>query len=405
MKTGQFAFWTLAIGAGAFAYAVEYPAQIEGFAPGWTKWSAGAREFATRFGGQQAAPADARRPTVNVSVEKVERGPLPYRISAVGTVQPIASVAVRTRIDAQIAEIEKPDGAAVKAGDVLVRLDDRQLLAQIRQTEALLEKDKTAIEQATRDSARASSLMSSGSGPGLNVQNAQTARKAAEAAVAGDQAQLDNLRVQESWYTLTAPISGRLGVFTSKAGNILRAADTTAAGILTTINQMSPIYIAFAIPQVDLGQLREAMRMGGVKVAATPQGGERKATGEVTEIENIIDAGTGTVVVHATFPNTDESLWPGQLCNLDITLWTDADDVTVSRLAPIETDKADYVFAVDANNVARRKQIVVGRLQDNRYVVTSGLAGGEMVVDDGKDFLRDGAAVNIKDAPRAQPGD
>ena len=404
MGLGKVAFWLVVVGAGAFGYAVMNPAMVETRAPGWTKWSDGIRVFAANhgIGAKPPAPAATGGPRANVSVETATRGPVAYRLSAVGTVQPIVSVAVRTRIDAQIASVEKPDGAAVKAGDVLVRLDDRQLVTQIRQNEALLQKDQAAVEQSTRDTSRAATLVSTGSGPTLNVQNAQTALKAAQAAVASDQALLDNLRVQETWYTLSAPISGRLGVFTSKTGNIVRAADTTANGVLTTINQMSPIYVAFPIPQVDLGKLREALKLGPVKLVATPQGGEKTAAGEISEIDNLIDSGTGTVTIRATFKNADELLWPGQLCNLDITLWTDPDDVTVSRRAPVESNSADHVFVVDDKAVAHKVKITVGRLQDNRYVVSSGLVGGETVVDDGKDFLADGARVNIKDAPGAK---
>ena len=402
MALGKISFWTVVVGGGAFIYAVEFPAAFEGVAPGWTKWSAGVRLFAADHGIGSKPPSAARepRPHINVSVEKVERGPMAFRLESVGAVQPIASVAIRTRIDAEIASIEKPDGAAVKAGDVLVRLDDRQLLTQIHQNAALLEKDQTAIEQATRDSSRAGTLMTTGAGPKLNVENAQTALRAAQAAVAADEALLQNLRVQESWYTLTAPISGRLGVFASKTGNIVRAADTTTAGVLATINQMSPIYVAFPVAQVDLGKLREALKLGPVKLVATPQGGERTAAGEISEIDNLIDSGTGTVMVRATFPNTDELLWPGQLCNLEITLWTDPDDVSVSRRSPVETSDSDYVFTVDIDKgVAHQKQVEVGRLQDNRYVVTSGLSGGETVVDDGKDLLSEGSLVTIKDMP------
>ncbi len=401
--------WTVFLACAAFVTGIESPATFEPYANGWTKSTADIRSFADAhgmifFGKPQPAAASGGRPRVNVSVEKVARGPIPFHVDTVGTVQPVASVAIRSRIDATIAELVKSDGDRVQAGDVLVKLDDRQVLTQIRQAEATLEKDRAAIEQSTRDASRAGTLLNSTSGPLLNLQNAQTAQKAAQAAAQADQAQLDNLKIQESWYTLSAPISGRLGVFSSKVGNIIRTADSTATGNLVTINQMSPIYVAFPIPQVQLASLREAIAESPVKVVATPQGGARQAAGEITVIDNLIDPGTGTVMVRATFPNSDEVLWPGQLCNVELTLRTEPDDVSVSRLAIVRQNNVDYVYTVD-DNVAHKRKITLGRFQDGRFVVTEGLKGGEDIVDDGKDFLSDGAPVAIKAAPGSQnPG-
>jgi RND family efflux transporter MFP subunit len=297
---------------------------------------------------------------------------------AVGTVQPIASVAIRSRIDAQIDTVLVPDGAAVKAGDVLVKLDSRQIEAQVKQAEAQLAKDRTVLEQAERD-------------------NARTAAAAARAAILGDQAQIENLNVQLSWYTIKAPISGRVSTFSLKAGNIVRSGDSTATGTLTTIVQTTPIYVAFSVPQRLLTDVRDAVNRPDAEVVVTPQGSARSATGRVSVIDNAIDPATGTVTVRATFENADDLLWSGQLCQVRITLRVDPVVVSLPREAVQIGQSGNYVYIIE-DNVAKVRAVELGRSQDGRDIVNSGLKGGEVVVIDGALALTNGARVDTRSA-------
>lgn len=350
-------------------------------------------------GGRPGAggPGAGGRPPVPINTEVATIGPMPYRLDAVGTVQAVASVAVKTRVDAQISEIMAPDGAMVKAGDVLVKLDSRQIEAQIRQTEATIAKDRVAVDTALRDIARFKELLSKGTGTQLNLDNAHAALNTANAQLAVDEAILQNQKVQLSWYTLTAPISGRTGVFNVKAGNIIRSGDNSATGTIATIVQTAPIYVAFAVPQLVLADLRAAVASGSAEVIVTPQGSKQTSKGRIALIDNTIDPATGSVMARAIFENADDLLWAGQLCNVRVTLRVDPNIVSIPRTATQAGQIGNYVYVIE-NNVARVRQIKVQRFQDGRDIISEGLKGGETVVTDGALQLVDGGRVNIKNS-------
>lgn len=350
-------------------------------------------------GGRPGAggPGAGGRPPVPINTEQATIGPMPYRIDAVGTVQAVASIAIKTRVDAQIEKIMVPDGAMVNAGDVLVKLDSRQIEAQIKQTEATIAKDRVAIDTALRDIARYKELLSKGTGTQLNLDNATAALNTANAQLAVDEALLLNQKVQLSWYTLSAPISGRTGVFSVKAGNIIRSGDNSATGTIATIVQTAPIYVAFAVPQIVLSDLRAAVATGSAEVVVTPQGSKQTSKGKIALIDNTIDPATGSVMARAVFENADDLLWAGQLCNVRVTLRVDPQVVSIPRTATQAGQIGNYVYVVE-NNVAKVRQIKVQRFQDGRDIITEGLKGGETVVTDGALQLVDGGRVNIKNS-------
>jgi RND family efflux transporter MFP subunit len=407
---GAKAITLLIVAGAAVGAAVYWPAPVEERFPGWVEKTAALRAYlpgaeanvpkkTANAGPAQGRPAVVQRPPAPVDTDVVQRGPMPLRVDAVGSVQPIATIAIKTRIDAQIDKIFAADGATVQEGDTLVKLDSRQIEAQIRQTEANIAKDQAAIDQANRDVARAGDLFAKGSGPQLNLDNFKTALTAAKAVLAGDQALLENQRIQLSWYTLKAPITGRVGTFNAKAGNIIRAGDNTATGILATIVQTSPIYVSFSVPQIVLAQLREAVERGEGEVVATPQGGTKSAKGKIAVLDNTIDPTTGTITIRAVFDNPGDILWPGQLCNVRVTLKTEPDVVSVPRTATQSGQIGNYVYLIE-NNVAKLRKVKVGRFQDGRDIILDGLSGGETIVSDGALLLADGSRV----APRARGG-
>jgi membrane fusion protein, multidrug efflux system len=335
------------------------------------------------------------RPPVPILVAQVKRGPLPVRIDAIGSVQPIASVALRSRVDAQIDRILIADGASVKAGDILIKLDSRQIEAQIKQADAALAKDQSALEQAQRDVARYGDLVSKQAGTQLNLDNAKTAVMASKAAIMGDQAAIDNLRVQLTYYTISAPISGRVGTISLKAGNIIRGGDNGTTGILAVINQTTPIYVAFSVPQRLLADLRKSLQAGGAETTAVPQGGDHGPGGKVAVLDNSIDASTGTVMVRAIFQNDDEFLWPGQLCDIRVTLRTDPDVISVPRQAVQVGQDGNYVFIVQ-DQIAHVRKVTVERTQDGADIITSGLNGDETVVTEGAMLLVEGSSTETR---------
>jgi RND family efflux transporter MFP subunit len=344
-----------------------------------------------------AVAAKPARPPVTVLVAQTKRGSMPVRIDAIGTVQPISSVALRSRVDAQIDRILVVDGSEVKAGEVLIKLDSRQLEAQIKQAEAALAKDKATLEQAQRDVLRDSALVSKQAGTQLTLDNAKTAVASAQAAIMGDQAAIDNLAVQLTWYTISAPVSGRVGTVALKAGNIVRSGDNGTTGILATINQIAPIYVAFSVPQRLLNDLRKSLHDGGAETIAIPQGTTHGRTGRVAVLDNAIDATTGTVMVRAIFDNTDEFLWPGQLCDVRLTLRIDPDVVSVPRQAVQVGQDGNFVFIVE-DGIAHVRKVTVARTQDGADIISAGLSGDETVVTEGALLLIEGAQTEIRNS-------
>ena len=340
------------------------------------------------------AAAPPPRPPVSILVAKAVRQDLPWRIEEIGTAQAVSTVALRPHFDATVEKVLVSDGAEVKAGDVLIKLDQRQTEAQLAGAQAQLAKDEAQLEQNQRDVTRYADLVSRSATPVVNLDNARTAVLTTQAAILGDHAAIDNLKVQLEWYTVTAPISGRVGVIGIKAGNVAKAGDNSAAGVFATINQISPIYVAFSITQTLLPALREAMN-AGAEVEAIPQGSKASAKGKLAILDNSVDATTGTIVARATFENADELLWPGQLCNLLVTLRTSHDRVVVPKEAIQISQSGNFVFTVK-DNVAHVQPVEVGRTQDGETIIAKGLEGGETVVVDGALLLIEGSKVEIR---------
>lgn len=343
------------------------------------------------------SPAAPQRPPVSIAVQPATRGDLPLRIEQVCSVQPLASIGLRSRVDAQIEQIMVADGARVKEGDVLVRLDSRQIESQIRQAEATLEKDKATLTQNNRDIVRYSQLVKQQATTQVNLDNARTAAAVTTAQIAADTAALDTLKVQLSYYTLRAPVTGQLGVFTYKAGAMVRAIDTTP---MATLNQTAPIYVVFSTPQRYLPDLRAAMAANGAAVSVRPQGATQWIDGgAVTVLDNMIDSATGSLVVRGSFANADATLWPGQLCDARVTLRTEPNIVSAPREAVQIGQRGNFVFIVE-NGVAKLRPVKAGRDQDGRVVILEGLSGNESLVVDGANLLTDGAKVEIRGEPK-----
>ena len=348
--------------------------------------------------GSAAAPVIQPRPPVSVLVATAVRKNVPYKIEEIGTAQAVATVALRPHFDATVQKVLVADGAEVKAGDVLITLDARQVVAQLEGAKALLAKDEAQLEQNQRDVTRYTDLVARSATPVLNLDNAKTAVLTTKAAILGDKAAIDNLGVMLGWYTVTAPISGRVGVVNIKEGNVAKAGDNGSTGVFGTINQISPIYVAFSVTQTLLPALREAMATGA-KVVATPQGSKTSSQGKLAILDNAVDANTGTIVVRASFDNADEKLWPGQLCNLELTIRTEPNTVVVPREAIQIGQNGNYIFTV-VDGKAHVAPIEAGRTQDGETVVSKGLNGGETVVVDGALLLIEGSKVEIRNPPK-----
>src|SRR5215471_11609949 len=274
-------------------------------------------------GDKAVAQAPEGRPgqrTVAVEVGQAVKKKTPVTLDSLGNVTTIASVAVKPRIDSEIVGIHFSDGAFMNRGDLLVTLDSRAIEAQIAQAEGNLARDNAQLAGAERDLRRASELFAKGAGPQLTVENSKTQVESFSAAVKADLAVLENLKVQLSYCTIRAQISGRISQAAVKVGNFVRSADLTP---IATINQVAPVYVTFAVPQRTLPEIRLALAEGRAPVDVIIPGESRHAGGEIAMVENTVDPSTGMVTVRALMPNDDQLLWPGTLVNTQTTVRTE----------------------------------------------------------------------------------
>jgi RND family efflux transporter MFP subunit len=330
---------------------------------------------------------------VQVDVGMAERKKVPVRVDALGTVTPIASVAIKARVDTTITAVHFKDGAEVKKGDPLFTLDGRAIEAQIAQTEGAIARDRAQLAGAARDVARYTDLVAKSATPVVNLDNAKTQADVFQAAIKSDTGLLDNLKVQLSYCSISAPIDGRISAAAVKVGNFVRQADTAP---MATINQMAPVYVTFTVPQKVLGDIRAALAAKTATVDAVVPGSTKRASGVVTMIENTVDPTTGMATLRATMPNENEVLWPGTLVTTDLTL-REEEAVVVPTAAIQVSQTGDFVYVI-ANGIAKVQPVKVERAIDNITVVSSGLSGGETVVTDGQLLLSNGVHVNARGA-------
>jgi RND family efflux transporter MFP subunit len=355
---------------------------------------ASAAAFATRsswMGTGASAQGPQRARVVSVELATAERRAVPVDVDAIGTVTPISSVALKSRLETTILEVHFEDGARVNEGDLLFTLDARQIDAQIEQATGMLARDQAQLEGALRDLKRYSELIGKGATTQVNVDNAKTQADILIGTIKADQAALDNLKVQKSYTLIRAPFSGRISAANVKVGNFVRPADLAP---LAVINQMAPVYVTFAIPQRVLVDLREAMGGGGSKVTATIPGHQRSEEGKVAMVENTVDATTGMVTVRGVMNNENETLWPGTLVATKLVIRTE-NSVVVPTVAVQRSQSGNYVFVV-REGAAKVQPVKVERTFQGTSVISEGLSGGEDVVVDGQLLLSDGTRVESR---------
>jgi multidrug efflux system membrane fusion protein len=353
-----------------------------------------ARPFGPSEPAQAARPEGRQAHVLPVLAAKVLSRPMPVEISTIGNVEPIASVAVKPRIDGQIVKLAVSDGQDVKAGDVLFELDSRQAQAALDQALATLQRDRAQLANARRELDRLTPLGKKDFASRQQLDAAQTSVDAADATVKADQAGVESAEVQLSYTTIRAPIDGRLGTIASKLGNTVRAGDSAA---LVTLNQLRPIYVAFSVAERYLAELQPAMAAGPLPVSVTiPGHKEASATGQVSYLENEIDTESGTLSVKATFSNQDEALWPGQFVNVVVQLRVEPEALVVPSQAVQQGQNGAQVFVIKPDDTVDLRPVAIDRTIGGDTVIASGLQAGERVVTEGQMRLSPGARVEIQ---------
>lgn len=342
-------------------------------------------------GDTSGKPAGGARQAIPVVVRPAEARAVPETIATIGTVQPIASIAIKARVDSVVDTVHFTEGQEVKAGDLLFTLDDRTLQAQLRVAQANLERDRASLEKARQDVVRYEELLKRAAVARQQYDAAVATANAMEGTVKADQAAIESAKVALSYTRMYAPLDGRSGTVNAKSGTMVRAAD---ANPLVTITQLRPINVAFNVAERHLGAIRQAMRDGRLPVTASiPNARTQHAEGELSFIDSQVDQQSGTILVRGTFPNADTLLWPGQFVDVVLTLRVDPQALTLPAVAVQTGQDGRFVYVVKPDNTVEMRSIGVARTHEGLAVISEGLKAGERVVVDGQSRLFPGAPI------------
>jgi membrane fusion protein, multidrug efflux system len=359
------------------------------------------RGSAQQPGGRQRPDAAAR--VIPVAVAAAATGDIDVYLNGLGTVTPLNMVTVKSRVDGQLMRVLFREGQVVRAGELLAEIDPRPFQVQLTQAEGQQARDQALLDNARLDWKRYRQLFAEDSVAKQQLDTQESLVRQLQAAVLGDQGQIDNARLQLTYARITAPIGGRLGLRQVDPGNIVHASDQTG---LVVITQMEPIAVVFPIPQDNLPAVMKRLRAGEtLPVDAYDRDGKVKlASGTLLTIDNQIDPTTGTVKLKAQFPNHDNALFPNQFVNAKLRVDTKR-GATVMPVAGIQRGTpGTFVYVVRDDNTVAVRPVKLGPIEGERVAVESGLAPGERVVVDGGDKLREGVRVEpVGQNARAAP--
>ena len=334
---------------------------------------------------------------VPVATAVVSEKAVPLELNVIGSVEPFSTVSVRAQITGALNSVGFREGDDVRKRQVLFTLDRRPLEAALEQAKANLQRDTAPAANAKSQAQRYQDLAERGIATKEQVDTTRTAAAALEATLESDRAAVENAEVQLQYATITAPIAGRTGALMVHEGNLVRGNDATP---LVVINQVTPIYVSFGIPEARLPELKRYLDLGSVKVEAlAPNDTGAPSIGRITFVDNAVDATTGTIKIKGTFGNDTRHLWPGQFVNVSVTLTTDPHAVVVPTAAVQTGQQGQYVFVVKPDQTVELRNVAVARTVDAESVIKQGLKPGDTVVTDGHLRLTPGSRVSVKSGP------
>jgi membrane fusion protein, multidrug efflux system len=338
-----------------------------------------------------APPAPA--PGVPVTAGTVEAKDMPIFLNGIGTVQPFNMVTIKSRVDGQIVKVNFHEGQEVNAGDPLIQIDPRGFQAALEVAQAAKAKDEATLASAQLDLDRYSQLVGSGYQTRQSFDQQKATVAQLQAALKGDQAQIDAAQVNLDYCDIRSPIAGRLGVKLVDIGNLVHASDNAG---LVTITQTKPIFVNFTMAQEYLHKIHEKQGLGDLTVQAY---GADNVTllseGKLTVIDNAVEQATGTIRLKGEFTNADERLWPGEFVDVRLVLSTRKGVATVPQQTVQVGPNGYYAYVIKPDNTVERRVVEVASMQDGIAVISKGLNVGEKVVVDGQYRLTDGARVKI----------
>ena len=340
----------------------------------------------------QTAPIFAARVTVAKAVQKT----VPVDLTAIGSADAFTNVSIKAQVNAVLEQVHIKEGQFVKKGDLLFTLDARPFEAALAQAQGTLAHDKATAELNRVEAERYAALYKAGVAAKETLDQMQANADAQQAAVRADEAAVQAAQLQVDYCKIYAPTDGRLGAIQVYPGNIVKQNDVP---VLIVINQISPIYVDFAVPEQYFAPIEKFMARGSLQVQATPYGDTMPEVGQLTFVDNTVDNTTGTIKLKAKFENTDHQLWPGQFSTVTLRLAQDENATVVPSQAVQTGTKGDYIYVVKSDSTAEQRPVKVARTIAGDAVISSGIEPGDTVVTDGQLRLIPGMKVEIVNAP------
>jgi len=319
--------------------------------------------------------------TVPVTIAKASLKNVPIELTAIGSADAFSNVSIKAQVNAVLEEVHIKEGQYVQKGDLLFTLDAKPFEAALEQAQANLARDKAQAELNNVQAKRYDQLYKAGVAPKEQLDTMQANADAQEAAVHADEAAVESARLQLSYCKIYAPTSGRTGALQVYPGNIVKQNDVP---VLIVINQVTPIYVDFSIPEQYLGSVEKFMKEGKLRVEATPYGDTKAEIGYLTFVDNSVDNTTGTIKLKATFENDDHRLWPGQFSTVLLRLAEDENATVVPSQAVQTGQRGDQIWVVKSDSTVEERDVKVGRVVGADSVILSGIKPGETVVTDGQ---------------------
>jgi membrane fusion protein, multidrug efflux system len=349
---------------------------------------------------QGRAGGRARGETVPVLVATAVQRNVPIQIRAVGNVEAYTTVSIKSQVTGVINKAHFVEGQDVKKDQLLFTIDPRPFDAALKQAEANLARDNAQLKNLREQVRRYAELLDKEYVSREQYDQIKTNADAAESIVDADKAAVDNAKVQLSYCYIYSPVSGRVGTLLVNEGNLVRVNDGAP---LLVINQLTPIFVTFSVPEQHLTDIKRRMAAGKLNVDAKFQSDEgRPEQGALAFVDNAVDRTTGTIKLKAEFKNSELRLWPGQFVNVALTLSTSADAVVVPSEAIQVGPDGQQVFVVKEDKRVEVRPVTVGQTQEGEAVIAKGLNVGEVVVREGQFLLGPNSRVDIKEAVNAE---
>jgi RND family efflux transporter MFP subunit len=344
------------------------------------------------------AASGASGPPVSVTTVAAQQRDFAVVVRATGTVAPLSTVEVKSQVSSVVTQVHVKEGDFVKAGQLLFTLDARTDEANLGKARAQLAKDQATLADARRQLERSRDLLARNFVSPSAVDTAQANVDAQQAAVQADQAAIDAVRVSVGYARITAPSGGRVGAI-----NVFPGTSVAPGGLaLVTITQLDPIAVAFSLPQRHVADALRLLKEGGGKVVVTLPEARGERAGTLQFVDSAVDAASGTVKVKARFDNAGQVLWPGAYVDVTLTVQTIPGAVVVPQAALVQGTRGNLVFVVDRDSKAQPRPVTVVQT-DGPDAVVEGVKPGERIALDGRQNLRPGSAVVVRDGGASAP--